>query len=87
MVRHDNPLANKIIAFLGNPQTLTRTEAKYELSLIGGVYSRSITSNLNYVVAFSGAEDKVMFDDVKELASKGMLKIISEDEFIEMLSQ
>jgi NAD-dependent DNA ligase len=82
-----NPLSNKFVTFLGNPLSLTRNEAKHELSLVGGVYSRSITTNLNYVVAFNGAEKRVLFDNVKDLASKGMLKIINEDEFLEMLSQ
>jgi NAD-dependent DNA ligase len=87
LTRHDNPLSNKFVTFLGKPLSLTSTEAKHELSLVGGFYTRSITSNLDYVVAFSGAENRVLFSEVRELADKKMLKIISEDEFLEMLSR
>jgi NAD-dependent DNA ligase len=64
------------LIFIGKPQSLTRVEAKHELYLVGGIYSRSLTSNLSYAVAFSGADKRHLFKEIKEFEEKESLKII-----------
>jgi hypothetical protein len=39
------------------------------------------------VVAFAGAEKTTAFKNAKKLADKGVVKIISEDEFFDLLNQ
>jgi BRCT domain type II-containing protein len=82
-----NPFKDKLVMFIGKPRNFTRVEAKYELANVGGIFTGIPTSNLEYVVTFDGADKTALFEKIKPLSDKGLLRIIDEDEFFDMLSK
>lgn len=73
-------LAGKIFVLTGSMENLTRDQAKEKIRSLGGDVSASVSKNTDYVVA--GAEPGSKFDKAKKLK----VKIISEKEFLEMIS-
>ncbi|MCL2637300.1 MAG: hypothetical protein FWD48_02920 [Oscillospiraceae bacterium] len=76
---------DKIFAFIGTPRQCTRREIYDEVIIAGGIIEENITTLLHYVVAFSGAEKTVKYKKAAKLAEKGLLAIISEEQFFAAL--
>ncbi len=73
-------LKNKTFLFTGSLIQFTRDEAKELVENNGGKLLSNVSTQLNYLIAGENAGSKL--DKAKEL---GTVKIINEDEFLEML--
>jgi NAD-dependent DNA ligase len=80
-----HPFRNKRCAFIGVPRSCTRYEAREELLAVGGIISEEITTFLHFVIAFSGAEKTVKYKKALKYAEKGLLLIINEEQFFDVL--
>lgn len=76
----DGRLANKIFVLTGTLSSLSRQEAKTKIIALGGKVKDSVVKDTNYVVAGEEAGSKI------EAAEKLGIKIISEEEFLTMIS-
>jgi DNA ligase (NAD+) len=73
--------AGKTFVLTGSLEKMSRNEASEKIRALGGNVSGSVSRKTDYVVAGPGAGSKL-----EEARSLGV-KVMSEDEFIEMLSQ
>jgi NAD-dependent DNA ligase len=80
-----HPFKDKLIAFVGTPGNCTRREVYDEVIAIGGIIEDNINTFLHYVVAFNGAEKTVKYKKASKLADKGLLAIINESQFFDIL--
>jgi NAD-dependent DNA ligase len=80
-----SPFKDKHVILIGRPTRCTRAEAKHELEIAGGTYSRSVTSYVKYAVLFRGAEETVLYNTVKKWSDNGHLVMLNEDEFWDIL--
>jgi len=78
--RRKQILAGQSFVLTGSLESLTRELAKEKIRSLGGDVSSSVSKNTNFVVA--GAEPGSKFDTAKKLG----VKIISEKEFLKMIS-
>ena len=76
----DNPIKGKRVAIAGAIQNLTRREAEYAVSRLGGYPSKSITRNTDLVVIGRSAKsklDKARSLGIPEMTSEEFLSLIS----------
>lgn len=73
------PIANKTVVFTGSLEKMTRAEAKALALEMGAKVAGSVSKNTDYVIEGADAGSKA--DKAKELG----LKILSEDEFLELI--
>ena len=78
--RKAQKLAGKIFVLTGSLSQLTRGQAKAKIRELGGEVSSSVSQNTDYVVA--GAEPGSKLEKAKKLG----VKVIGEEEFMEMIS-
>lgn len=79
--RKKQKLSGKIFVLTGGLEKLTRDNAKANIRELGGSVSSSVSKNTDFVVA--GSEPGSKFEKAKKLG----VKVISEKEFLELLSQ
>ncbi|MDO8659710.1 MAG: helix-hairpin-helix domain-containing protein, partial [Candidatus Parcubacteria bacterium] len=72
-------LKGKIFVLTGGLETMTRDEAREKIRNLGGDVSGSISSKTNYLMAGNEPGSKI------KIAEKLGVKIISEEEFLEMI--
>ena len=77
---YNTPLAGKTVVFTGTLEQLTRSEAKSKALAAGAKVSGSVSTKTDYVIQGADAGSKAT--KAKELG----IKIISEDEFINLLT-
>ncbi len=75
-----SPFENKTVVFTGTLATMGRSEAKAAALSVGAKVSSNVSSKTDYVVEGTGAGSKA------EEARKFGIKIISEEEFLQMLN-
>jgi DNA ligase (NAD+) len=73
--------AGKTFVLTGSLEKMSRNEASEKIRALGGNVSNSVSRKTDYVVAGPGAGSKL------EDARSNGVKVMNEDEFIEMLSQ
>lgn len=73
--------AGKILVLTGTLQTMTRDEASEKIKLLGGKTASSVSKNTSYVVAGESAGSKLV-----KAQNLGVI-ILTEDEFLEMISK
>ena len=78
----DAPLAGKTILFTGTLQKMGRKEAQRRAEEAGAKNISAVSSNLNILVAGEKAGSKL-----KKAQAVGTVQILSEDEFLELISQ
>jgi DNA ligase (NAD+) len=81
VVNSDSVLANKTVVFTGSMVKLTRSEAKALAERNGAKVAGSVSAKTDYVVAGEDAGSKL------KKASELGVRIISEDEFLELVKQ
>lgn len=74
-------LEGKTFVLTGSLETLTRSRAKELIQKLGGRMSSSVSSKTDYLVAGSGAGNKL------KAAQQLSIKILSEEEFLTMIDQ
>jgi DNA ligase (NAD+) len=74
-------LKDKTFVFTGSLKTITRSKAKELIQKFGGRASAAVSSKTDYLVAGRGAGNKL------KTAQKLGIKILSEEEFFDMISQ
>ena len=79
-MRKKQKLSGKIFVLTGGLEKLTRDNAKANIRELGGSVSSSVSKNTDFVVA--GSEPGSKFEKAKKLG----VKVISEKEFLELLS-
>ena len=79
--RASTPLSGKTFVLTGGLSSLTREEAKNLIAAAGGKVSSSVSKKTDFVVV--GAEPGSKLDKARELG----IKILSEEEFTEMLQR
>jgi DNA ligase (NAD+) len=75
-----NKLAGAKFLVTGALKNFTRIEIKEEIEKYGGKIISSVSKNLNYLIVGENLGSKV-----KKAEKLGTVKIISEDEFLEMI--
>lgn len=80
-VQEDAPLKDKTILFTGTLQHLKRKEAQEKAALAGAKNISAVSSNLDILVVGEKAGSKL-----KKAESLGTVQIITENEFIEIIS-
>ena len=78
----DAPLSGKTILFTGTLQKMGRKEAQRRAEEAGAKNISAVSSNLNILVAGEKAGSKL-----KKAQAVGTVQILSEDEFLELISQ
>ena len=76
----ENKLQGKTFVFTGALKSMTREEASEKVRMLGGKVSSSVSRNTDYVVVGENPGSK--YDKAKKLG----VKIISEEEFLKMIS-
>lgn len=79
-VAEGSPFAGKTVVFTGTLSSMTREEAKERVEALGGKVSSSVSSKTDFVVV--GADPGSKARKARELG----VKILSEDEFLQMLN-
>ena len=74
-------LKDKTFVFTGSLETITRPKAKELIQKFGGRASGAVSSKTDYLIAGLGAGSKL------KTAQKLGIKILSEEEFFDMISQ
>lgn len=77
---YDSPISGKIVVFTGTLEKMTRNEAKAKALSLGAKVAGSVSSNTDYVIQGADAGSKA-----KKATELG-IKILSEDEFIDLIS-
>ncbi|HEB74688.1 MAG TPA: NAD-dependent DNA ligase LigA, partial [Candidatus Desulfofervidus auxilii] len=75
------PLAGKVFVFTGALSTMSRDEAKSKVEALGGKSGDTVSKKINYVVVGKNPGSKL------EKAKRLGLKIITEQEFLEMIKE
>lgn len=78
---YDSPIAGKTVVFTGTLQKMARAEAKAKALSLGAHVAGSVSKNTNFVIVGADAGSKAT--QAQELG----VKILSEDEFLELISQ
>ncbi len=76
---YSSPIAGKTVVFTGTLEKMTRSEAKAKALSLGAKVSGSVSQNTDYVIMGADAGSKAA--KAKELN----IKIITEDEFLELI--
>ena len=84
---------NKTVCFTGAMQSMTRAEAEYVITDIGGIAASGVTKNVDYLVTgyqdikkLNGKEKSSKVISAEKLLAKGhKIEVIPEDEFLKML--
>ncbi|MFV0626332.1 MAG: NAD-dependent DNA ligase LigA [Alphaproteobacteria bacterium] len=76
---YSSPIANKTVVFTGTLEKMTRAEAKAKAQNLGAKVAGSVSNNTDYVIVGADAGSKA-----KKAQELG-LKILSEDEFLELI--
>ncbi|KTC76110.1 DNA ligase [Legionella birminghamensis] len=77
----DNPFYNKTLVLTGTLKTMGRDVAKAKLEALGAKVAGSVSSKTDFLIAGSEAGSKL------EKAHKLKVKVLEEEEFLQMLSQ
>ena len=80
-IQTNTPLQGKSFVFTGTMESMDRNEAKTIVDNLGGTIHSSITKKTTYVVAGSEPGSKV------DKAKSSGIKIISEEEFLKLISR
>jgi DNA ligase (NAD+) len=80
-IDHASPISGKTVVFTGTLEKMTRSEAKARAERLGAKVAGSVSKKTDYVVAGPGAGSKLK--DAERLG----LKVLSEDEWLELIGQ
>lgn len=78
----DNILAGKTFLFTGTLKNFKREEIKEQIEKLGGKNLSAVSKNLDYLIVGEKAGSKL-----KKAQDIGTIKIITEDEFIDMCNK
>jgi hypothetical protein len=81
----EHPFHDKLIVFIGSPRRCTRREAREEVMAVGGVPDDGIAAFTSFVVAFDRAEEKKAYKKALEYSGRGLLIILTEEQFFDIL--
>ena len=76
---------DKCCAFIGRLQRCSREEACDKVMFSGGAPHSGVNYLTDYVIAGHGAESTKLYKKAQELQDKGMLAILTEDQFFDVL--
>lgn len=77
----DNPIAGKTVVFTGSMQQGSRSDMEKQAKALGAKVAKSVSGNTDYLVT----GEKVGAKKISDAENKGV-KVISEDEYLKMLS-
>jgi transcriptional regulator with XRE-family HTH domain len=76
---------DKLCVFIGRLECCSKREAQERLFAVGGVPQNNIAAYVSYVITGKGAEDTKSYAEAKRYARSGLLSIITEKEFFDIL--
>ena len=80
-----HPFQDKLIVFIGTPEKCSRQAARDALIAVGGVTDEQITAFSNYAVTFRRAETTQAYQKALKYERNGLLAILSEELFFDIL--
>jgi transcriptional regulator with XRE-family HTH domain len=80
-----HPFKDKLCVFIGRLERCSKREAQEQLFAVGGVPQNGVAAYVSYVIAGKGAEDTKAYAEAKRYEQHGLLSIISEQLFFEIL--
>lgn len=82
-----NILCGKRVVIIGRPQNISRRDAVARLELLGGTNQLKVNTLTDFVVLPSGGSgESQLLTDAKAFEQAGQLQIITEAEFLNMIS-